>query len=120
MKKCKKCKQVKSKDEFYPQQQRGKNGQVWKYLDPYCKPCRLMYSADRRRNLKKECIKYLGGKCKDCGMKSDIPAIYDFHHNVGEKDFNIGKTSKSFDRLKKELDKCVLLCSNCHRIRHYK
>ena len=57
--------------------------------------------------------------CIDCGIKSNNYCIYDFHHVEDNKEFAISKTSKSFDSIKKELDKCILLCSNCHRIRHF-
>ncbi|MEE8597958.1 MAG: hypothetical protein V3S69_00270 [Dehalococcoidales bacterium] len=46
--------------------------------------------------------------------------VYDFHH-VGKKDMNPSQAlSLSWERAKEELKKCVLLCSNCHRLRHFK
>lgn len=38
--------------------------------------------------------------------------------NPAEKDFDVFQSVKSFKRLKPELDKCILLCANCHRKRH--
>jgi len=116
---CKKCKQKKPSASFYSQQQRGKNGQIWKYLDSYCKTCRLEYGSKRRKLIKTQAVEYLGGKCQDCGTRDKNKAIYDFHHIKGDKDFTISKTSKSLESIKKELDKCILLCANCHRKRHY-
>ena len=116
---CKKCRESKPDNEFYAQQQRGKNGQVWRYLDPYCKPCRLEYGADRRRQIKEQAVAYLGGKCTDCGLV-DHAVVYDFHHlDPEQKDFSIGKNARVFTSIQAELDKCILLCSNCHRKRHY-
>lgn len=69
-----------------------------------------------RADTKKKCIEYLGGKCKLCGYNKCDKAL-DFHHvNPKEKDFNIGQnnTKYRFEQLKLELDKCVLLCRNCH------
>ena len=117
---CKNCEQEKSIDEYYIHYQKGKNGQKWKYFDSYCKKCRIEYCKERVLNTKQKAIEYLGGKCVDCGLFDD-PCVYDFHHlNPNEKEISFGKNkSLSFDKIKSELDKCVLLCSNCHRKRHY-
>jgi len=46
-----------------------------------------------------------------------------FHHqNSEDKVFNISRaanTGISLDRIKKEINKCIVLCANCHLIRHY-
>lgn len=59
--------------------------------------------------------------CKKCGYNKFIGSL-DFHHIEPEhKDFIISHSFTSFNNLhKKELDKCILLCSNCHRIEHSK
>ena len=121
MKVCKKCKAEKENDEFYSQIQRGTNGQVWSYLDCYCKVCRLDYASERFKNIKIQAIEYLGGKCVDCGLV-DMPCVYDFHHlDPTKKEIAFGsRGGKSFKTIKEELDKCVLLCANCHRKRHSK
>ena len=118
-KKCTQCEVVQDIDNFYPAVQRGKNNQVWHYWDSMCKSCRSIYSSNRRREIKIQAIEYLGGKCCECGLKDD-PVVYDFHHrDPGEKDFQIGKNSKSFESIKKELDKCDPVCANCHRKLEY-
>lgn len=121
MKKCNKCNVEKELTEFYAQQQKGKEGQIWKYYDSYCKPCRIQYTNDRSKEIKERAIEYLGGKCLDCGL-IDEPCVYDFHHlDPTQKEIAFGsRGGKSFESLKHELDKCVLLCANCHRKRHYK
>ena len=61
----------------------------------------------------------MGSKCSDCGIESKYQEIYDFHHlDPNHKDFMIGKCDKSFSKIVEELEKCVMLCANCHRIRH--
>ena len=62
-----------------------------------------------------------GRKCVDCGITSAGP-IYDLHHvDPKEKLFNIGAEIRKWSKeLEAEVDKCVLLCSNCHRLRHWK
>lgn len=61
-------------------------------------------------------IEYKGGKCSRCGYDKPIPRVYAFHHvDPGEKDFTISKwTNCNFEKLKKEADKCILVCANCH------
>lgn len=73
----------------------------------------------RRHRAKMAAIKYLGGKCDICGWTGN-QAVFQFHHkNPSEKDFTVGNVSnKSWDSIKKELKKCILLCANCHMIQH--
>ena len=81
-----------------------------------CKKCRDNY---RSLKIKTQSVEYLGGKCEICGYNKNIHAL-DFHHrNPEEKDFAIGESDFSFEKLKPELDKCQLVCSNCHREIHY-
>ena len=111
-KQCPDCKQNKSNDEFY--QRRNGTG-----LSSYCKTCTNNQTINRQRKLKIDAIEYLGSKCADCKTKGH-PAIFDFHHlDPFQKDFTIGHCKLySLERIKPELDKCILLCSNCHRLRH--
>lgn len=59
--------------------------------------------------------------CVDCGQRH--PATLHFHHlNSEDKLFNIGEAVDkgfSLDTIKKEIEKCIVLCANCHAIRHY-
>lgn len=80
--------------------------------------CQLHYSNRRRLILKTAAIAALGAKCQRCD--GTFPgAVFDFHHR-GEKNFAIGNEllNKSIRELAEELDKCDLLCSNCHRMEH--
>lgn len=88
-----------------------------------CKKCNAVAVTRRRKELKLKAIIYLGNNCKDCGLHDSCPAIYDFHHlDPNEKDFNISRKgyTYSWNKVKIELDKCILLCANCHRKRHFK
>lgn len=72
----------------------------------------------RRLRAKQAAVEFLGGKCKCCGYNGN-PAAFEFHHISGTKEFNIGNVSnRAWAIIKKELSKCELLCSNCHRIKH--
>lgn len=77
------------------------------------------YVSHNRRKIKHKAVEYLGGSCKECGYNKCIEAL-EFHHlNPLEKDFGIGSgNTLSWDKIQKELDKCVLLCCRCHRELH--
>ena len=75
----------------------------------------------RGRKYKKLLVKHLGEKCERCGYDR-CPAGFDFHHIIPEeKEFSIGENCGNFayERLLNEVEKCALLCSNCHRELHY-
>ncbi len=59
--------------------------------------------------------------CADCGERH--PATLHFHHlNSEDKMFNIADAVRkgfSLDKIKKEIKKCIVLCANCHAIRHF-
>src|SRR6056300_1374891 len=88
--------------------------------DYECNVCKQTRTTDRARRNKLEAIKYKGGSCVDCGGTFP-PRVFDFHHvNPDDKEHKIASMlrSQSWENAKQELDKCVLLCANCHRIRH--
>jgi len=88
-----------------------------------CRKCAVDAVSRRRKNLKIKAINFKGNVCFDCGLRSEFPAVYDFHHlDPNEKEFSISRNgaTRSWDKVKKEIEKCILLCSNCHRIRHSK
>ena len=78
------------------------------------------YQKKRRKSVKAKLVAALGGKCADCGYAANSNAL-EFHHLVAAtKEFTISKFAAqlAFDKLLVEARKCVLLCANCHRIRH--
>ena len=72
-----------------------------------------------RRNKKIMATFYMGGECSICGYDKHYAAL-DFHHkDPDKKDFSISQNSNmSWERVKRELEKCILICSNCHREIH--
>lgn len=81
---------------------------------------RMKADRERRTRRKLKAIEYKGGVCVDCG-ESFHHAAMEFHHcDPTQKDFMISQSFRmKWADVKKELDKCSLLCANCHRIRHY-
>jgi hypothetical protein len=74
----------------------------------------------RRRRLKKLMVEYKGGKCQVCGYSKYIGAL-DFHHKDPERKnlkLSMGKLDRSWKRIRLEIDKCILVCANCHREIH--
>ena len=99
---------------------------VRKYIDPIGKYSNTEeYNTKRKKDISNAVVKwrqdkkiklveYKGDCCQNCKYNKSIGAL-EFHHiDPNEKDFTISSKSYAFERLKKEVDKCVLLCSNCH------
>jgi len=83
-----------------------------------CRKCSSDAVIKRRQNLKKMSVEYKGGKCSLCGYNKCISALAFHHLNPNEKDFQISGKSISWDKIKNELEKCILVCSNCHQEIH--
>ena len=65
-------------------------------------------------------LEYKGGRCERCGYNRCLEAL-EFHHiSSSEKDFSVSSRgyTRSWKRVREELDKCILLCANCHREIH--
>jgi len=74
---------------------------------------------ERNRKIKIFLAEYkLKRGCRDCGYKKHHSAL-EFDHIKGDKSLNVC-FSKSIEQAKKEIEKCDVVCSNCHRIRTYK
>jgi uncharacterized protein (DUF2237 family) len=72
----------------------------------------------RRHALRAKAIEYKGGCCTICKYDMCHDGL-DFHHtSKWGKDFSISEKMTSWERIKPELDKTVLLCSRCHREVH--
>ncbi len=74
----------------------------------------------RRKIIKQKSLLYKGNKCLFCGYNKYNGAL-EFHHiNSKTKIFGIGQKgyTRSWESVKNELDKCVLVCSNCHKEVH--
>ena len=74
----------------------------------------------RRKKIKAMAVAYKGGKCQFCGYNRCAGAL-EFHHlDPKGKGFGLGASglTRSWEKTKKELGKCILICSNCHKEIH--
>jgi hypothetical protein len=71
-----------------------------------------------RQKMKLKGIEYKGEKCQCCGYSKYQGALEYHHLDPSKKDFNVSRVTRSWDNIKAELDKCILVCSNCHREIH--
>lgn len=116
MKKCSCCKQVKDESEFY-----WKNKAHTK-LNSKCKSCSNRRMTELRRDRYTLIQDYKANKgCAICGDKRHW--VLDLHHiDSDTKEQNISymlRKNYSWTKIKTELDKCEVLCANCHRDYHY-
>lgn len=97
-----------------------------------CVRCSKVYAFDRKKGhtkttcnsctvnrqryeRKKKCVEYKGGKCERCSYSKTVRALAFHHVDPSQKDFGIsGNHARSWEATKKELDKCILVCHNCH------
>ena len=65
-------------------------------------------------------IEYKGGCCQVCGYDRYIGALEFHHRDLTQKDFGIAAAGhcRAWEKIQAELDKCDLLCANCHREAH--
>lgn len=113
---CSLCRQVKSEDHFYL----CGNGRTY----AYCKTCDRSRQSLQKRQLKKAAVAFMGGACVRCGYDRHACGL-DFHHtDPSAKDFNLshykGGLRKALlpEIVKRELEKCELVCATCHREIH--
>jgi hypothetical protein len=134
MKTCTKCNQSKSEDQF-----RVAN-KTTRRISAYCMECqrkvsKVHYAANReshksrvitnrnqraRRN--RELYIALKGELRCSRCPENHIAVLDFHHtDPKDKDRAVSNMMYdwSFEAILKEMNKCEVLCSNCHRKHHY-
>lgn len=84
--------------------------------------CAAHKSHYKREEAAKALLSLHGDGCHDCKVTYPF-RVYDFHHlNPKTKSFGIseGIVGKSLEAVLEESKKCVMLCANCHRLRHLK
>lgn len=81
-----------------------------------CKRCRSERVADHRRRIKQVLVREAGGQCCICGYDRYLGALQFHHLNPREKRHGLsqGGNALALDAMRREAQKCVLLCANCH------
>lgn len=126
---CRVCKIEKELQDFHPNKQ-CRFGVVATCrtctkirLDPWLEKTKQKRHKKQNENgrlRKRMAVEKFGGCCLHCkGVFPDC--VFEFHHlDPSQKDENPSNTmSWSIERMWKELDKCVMLCANCHKIVHW-
>lgn len=109
---CSKCKLDKETSEFYKDNKKSRG------FSYYCKSCTAENKLGRIRARKIEVVKNKGGKCVKCGYNKSMRALH-FHHLTEDKDPSFYNWRQwGLERIYKELEDCILLCSNCHAEAH--
>jgi hypothetical protein len=111
-------------------EQRRSDGQCLQcgkeFAGTYCGECKILRNKNAAAQYclyKTRCVELFDSKCADCGLVSEYTEVYDFHHlDPSKKDFSIAKllSGRTWTKIAEELKKCVMICANCHRIRHAK
>lgn len=86
-----------------------------------CRKCGVVAVQKRREIVKQKAIEYKGGQCLKCGYDRCNASLVFHHRDSLEKDFGIGAKgyTRSWKKILIELDKCDLLCANCHNEEHH-
>ncbi len=82
----------------------------------FCLRCRSEAVAAWRRRTKRRLVEEAGGECRTCGYDRCQAALQFHHTDPATKRFAISHlgVTRSYERIREEAAKCVLLCSNCH------
>jgi hypothetical protein len=110
---CSKCKVEKPVSEFHEKKSEHR-------LNSWCKAC--VYEKQRRRwvDRKIKAVALMGERCQNCGYDRNYASL-DFHHlDPSEKEYTWNELrERPWADVVAELNKCVLLCRNCHGETHY-
>ena len=94
-------------------------GKAYKLMTEEEKSNFNQYCIERWRQRKLDAVEYKGGKCQHCGYDK-YPDVLEFHHlDPTQKEASWNKIRLwNWGKIKSELDKCSMLCANCHREEH--
>lgn len=110
---CVRCNESKDISEFYKKKKENR-------VSSWCRKC--LYDAQhlRWKDRKRKAVDLLGGKCCKCDYNKNLAALEFHHKNKNNKKYDWAKLQRrKWNDIIKELKKCILLCSNCHKELHF-
>lgn len=131
---CKTCRELKPLTDYYKRARyaggvlpncidcaRRRTQELWKgKSSAYRKEVRARAAAQKRKNTRinnANILKLFTTGCVDCSTTD--PRVLEFDHVRGQKRFDIAlkRTCLTWKKLKVEIDKCDVVCANCHKLR---
>jgi hypothetical protein len=111
---CKNCGETNPNNAF------SLNKSTKKFHKSLCNDCQRKKNSGKWRERKQEFVDYKGSKCEICGYDKCLGALSFHHKDTSQKDpdWNLMK-NRLLEKVKNELDKCSLLCNNCHSELHW-
>jgi hypothetical protein len=124
---CLRCKESKPIEDYHSAGHYNSKGE--RYSRASCKDCTLKVKRNRKQKIREWIKEYkMGLSCEGCGYSKETSKTFStkalqFHHTADDKSFEIGNSignGYGIETIKKEIDKCVVLCSRCHAELHAK
>tara|TARA_B110000211_G_C13875846_1_gene462893 strand:+ start:190 stop:723 length:534 start_codon:yes stop_codon:yes gene_type:complete len=115
---CSKCEEHLPYSDFHLRKRGGYSG--------HCKKCNIIVTKERLEynyvTRKRKAIEIKGGCCEKCGYKKNLTALCFHHKDPSTKSFGIDGRQlrmRKWELILEELNKCSLLCHNCHMEEHH-
>lgn len=129
---CTKCNEEQDEDQFYVKKRPNSRTTI----DTTCKSCHREYRKkhyldNKQVYMDKAKVSHARVKqwyvdyketlsCSRCSQ--DHPATLQFHHPSDDKEYNVATmvcSGHGIESIKREIEKCIVLCANCHSILHW-
>lgn len=83
-----------------------------------CLKCNVASVSERRRQVKRQLVDEVGGRCQLCGFNEHQSALQFHHRDPSQKRFHLSHRgmTRGICKMRVEAKKCVLLCANCHAL----
>jgi hypothetical protein len=118
VRKCSDCKnEYPSTTEFF--YKKSGKGRAENALYSYCKTCFKKIQGRKHSVYKNKLLEYASNKCLICGYNKHNYNLTFHHIDPSKKEFGISKYHGSLEKAKKEVDKCIVVCHNCHGDIHH-